>query len=107
MDQTLVASIRKSLEAKPTEELRQAYQSGDKAGRSPEELEAMRQLLDERRNKSNRVLLALGSAVVVAAIAGAGAWWQSFPAAIVCLSGVVGAILGFASWYIPDLMPRA
>src|SRR5262245_58032221 len=48
MDQNLVASIRRSLEAKPTPELRLAYQSGDQAIWSPEAFEAMHQILSER-----------------------------------------------------------
>src|ERR1700720_609568 len=107
MDQALVASIRKSLEAKPTAELRQAYESGNKDPRSPEELEAIRQLLDERRAKSTKVAVALASAILMGAFVAACAWWQGFPEVMVFLAGVGGAIVGFASWYIRGLFGQA
>ena len=106
MDQSLVASIRKTLEAKPTEELRRSYESVDKATRSLEELEAMRQLLYERRTRSTRTVIALSSAVLIGTLGATGAWWQGASEGFVCLAGVGGAILGFALWYIPDLIPR-
>jgi len=106
MDPALVASIRKSLEATPTEDLRRAYE-GDKAGKSPEELEAMRQLLDERRAKRNKAAVALASAILMGTLVAACAWWQGFPEEIIILAGVGGAILGFASWYIPGLIAPA
>jgi len=101
MDQTLVDSIRKSLEAKSTEEIRQAYGSGDHAGRPPEELEAMRQVLDERRRKRTRFWLAVGSAVVVGALGGVSAWLQLGPGPVVLLASVGCAVLGFLAWYFP------
>ena len=104
MDQTLVASIRKKLEAKPTEELRQAYESRDTAGRSPEELEAIRQLLDERRAKRNKAVVALASAILMGTLGPACTWWQGADDVLVLLAGVVFAILGFASWYVPGLL---
>src|SRR5438552_753010 len=104
MDQTLVASIRKSLEAKSTEELRQLGEGQDQAGRSPEELEAIRQLLHERRSRGTRAMLALASAAVLGTLAAAGAWWQLGPDYLfIFLCGAGGAVLGFASWYIPGL----
>ena len=101
MDQTLVDSIRKSLEAKSTEEIRQAYGSGDHAGRPLEELEAMRQVLDERRRKRTRFWLAVGSAVVVGALGGVSAWLQLGPGPVVLLASVGCAVLGFLAWYFP------
>ena len=107
MDQALVASLRKTLESRPTEELRRAYeQGGDKTARSPEELEAMRQILDERRRKAYRPVLALVSAVLLGSLGAGYAWWQLGPGVAVLLAAVGGAVLGFASWYVPDLIPR-
>ena len=51
MDQSLVASIRESLKAKSTAELREAYESGDTSIWSPEAFEAMRQLLAQPPNQ--------------------------------------------------------
>jgi len=100
MDQTRVDFIRKSMEAQSTEELRHAYESGAQGGRLPEELEAMRQILDERRRKFFRFWLAVGSAVVAGALGGAGTWWQvGEPNLFVILATVVCAFLGFAAWY--------
>lgn len=48
MDQELVAAIRKTLEAKPTDELRRTYEARDQNVWSPEAFEAMMQLLAER-----------------------------------------------------------
>jgi hypothetical protein len=107
MDQTLVASIRKNLESRSTEELRQAYEGGDNSAKSPEELEAMRQILDERRRKGNRAALALASAAVFGSLGAAYAWWQLGPGVEVLLYGVGGAVFGFAAWYIPDVIPWA
>jgi hypothetical protein len=107
MDQALVDSIRKSLEARSTEEIRQAYERGDQAGRSPEELEAMRQALDERRRKRARLFLAVASAVVIGVLGGAFAWWLLGAGPVVVLAGVACAALGFVSWYIPDIIPRS
>src|SRR5215207_6341572 len=87
MDQTLVASIRKSLGTKSTEELRQAYEGSDTAARSPEELEATRQLLDERRTKSNRGVLPLGSAILLGSLGAACVWWQGAEVGFVFLAG--------------------
>src|SRR2546421_435178 len=87
MDQTLVASIRKNLESKSTEELRQAYESTDKAARSPEELEAMRQLLDERQRKGNRFVIALTSALLFGSLGAGCAWWQGVDGGFVFLAG--------------------
>jgi hypothetical protein len=81
--------------------------SGDKTGKSEDELETMRQVPDERRRTGNRALIALVSAVVFGALGAVCAWWQLGPGLGVVLAGVGGAILGFASWYIPDLIPRA
>src|SRR5262245_14478110 len=100
MDRTLVDSIRKSLEAKSTAELRQAHEGGDQSGRPPEELEALRQVLDERRRKGIRFALAIGSAVV-GVFGGVGTWWQLGPDPFVLLFGVVCAVLGFVCWYVP------
>jgi len=105
MDQALIASFRKSLEAKSTEELRQAYEIGNQSSRSPEEIEATRQILEERRRKSTRATLAIGSAIVFGSLGAACAWWQGADGAYVFLAAVVCAILGFGSWYIPDLIP--
>ena len=107
MDQTLVASIRKDLEAKSTAELGQAYESSDRATKAPEELEAMRQLLDERRTKGNRVALALAAAILMGTLGAACTWWQGASEGMVLLAGVGGAILGFASCYIPGLFGQA
>jgi small-conductance mechanosensitive channel len=107
MDQTLVASIRKDLDAKSTEELRQAYASGNQAGKPAEELEAIRQILDERGRIRTRTVLALSSAAVVGVLAGAFAGWQGFPPGMIAFAGVGGAALGFASWYVPDLIPQS
>jgi hypothetical protein len=104
MDQALVASIRTSLESKSTEELRQIFESGHKAGKSPEEFEAIRQILDERGTKSYRPMLAVTSAIIMGTIGAAGAWWQLGPDVFVVLAGLGGATLGFASWYIPGLI---
>jgi hypothetical protein len=103
MDQALIASIRKSFESKSTEELRRAFEGEDKADKSPEEIEALRQLLQEREPRSYRVVLAVASAVICATLFAFGSWWQLGPGVFVVLSGVVGAVLGFASWYIPGL----
>jgi hypothetical protein len=105
MDQTLVDSIRKSLENKSTEELRRAY-DGDKAAKPVEEIEALRQLLEERQTKGNRMLIALASAIIVGLLAAGIAWWQLGPNIAVVLAGLGGAILGFASWYVPGLISR-
>jgi hypothetical protein len=105
MDQTLIAAIRKNLEAKSTAELRQAYESGDKAARSPEELEAIRQVLQERRNRGNRVIVALATAMLLGAIGAGFAWWQDCSGELVLLAGVGCAVLGFASFYVRDLFP--
>jgi hypothetical protein len=105
MDQTLVDSIRKSLETKSTQELRQAY-DGDKGGKSAEEVEAMRQVLEERRTKSNRFVIALASACIFGSLAGALAGWQFGPDIVAVLAGLGGAILGFVSWYIPGLISQ-
>ncbi len=106
MDQNLVASIRKSLEGKSTEELRQASEGAGRASKSPEELEAMRQILDERRMKGTRAILAVVSAVVFGSLCAAAAWWQLGPGVAVLIAGAGGAVLGFASWYVRDLIPR-
>jgi hypothetical protein len=106
MDQNLVASIRKNLEDKSTEGLRQACERGDNMNKSPEELEAMRQILNERRVKGNRVVLALVSAVLFGSLGAACVWWQGADGGFVFLAGVVCAILGSASSYIRDLIPR-
>ena len=105
MDQALVASLRKSLEAKSTEELRQAFEIGHQSSGSPEEIEAMRQILEERRRKSTRATIAIGSAIAFGSLGAAGAWWQDTGGVVVFLVAVVCAILGFASWYIPNLIP--
>src|SRR5262245_37424819 len=106
MDQTRVASIRKDLDGKSTEELRQAEESARQTGKPAEELEAIRQILDERRRSRIRIVVAASSAVVVGVIAGAYVSWQGLPPGMVALAGVVGAALGFASWYVPNLIPR-
>ncbi|MSU79193.1 MAG: hypothetical protein EXS16_14020 [Gemmataceae bacterium] len=106
MDQALVASIRKNLEATTTEELRRAYERGENAAKSPEEAEAVRQLLDERRTNGNRTTLALASAILIGMAATAGAWWQGAPEGFVLFAGVGGAIMGFASFYIPGLFDQ-
>jgi hypothetical protein len=106
MDQTFVAAIRKNLETKSTEELRQAYESRDQAARSPEESEAMRQLLDERRTKGSRAVFALASAILFGSLGAVCAWWQGADGVFIFLAGVVCAILGFGSWYIRELIPR-
>jgi hypothetical protein len=72
MDQNLVASIRKNLKDKSTEELRQACEGGENMNKSPEELEAMRQILNERRMNGNRAVFALVSAVLFGSL---GAAW--------------------------------
>src|SRR5690242_14418445 len=48
MDLDLIATIRRTLGAKPTEELRREYEARDPGAWSPEAFEAMRQLLAER-----------------------------------------------------------
>ena len=48
MDQELVARVRKTLEDRPTEELRELYASRDQSAWSFEAFEAMRQILSER-----------------------------------------------------------
>ena len=63
--------------------------------------------LDERRPKSKRIVFALASGILIGALAAAFAWSQLGPGLGTLLAGVGGAILGFASWYIPDLIPRA
>jgi hypothetical protein len=105
MDHRLVESIRKSLEVKSTPEIRQAYQSGDEATRSPEEMEAMRQVLDERSRPRNRAVIALSAAVVMGVIGAAAVWWQGSSGELVFLAGIVCAIVGAASFYIRDLIP--
>jgi len=107
MDQTRVASIRKDLDGKSTEELRQAEESARQTGKPAEELEAIRQILDERRRIRIRTVLAASSAAVVGVIAGAFASWQGFPLGMIVLASVGGAALGFTSWYVPDLIPRS
>jgi hypothetical protein len=107
MDQAQVASIRKGLESRSTEELLQALDAKDGPPTSPEELEAIRQLLGERRSKGNRAPFALASAVLFGALAGAGTWWQGVGAELIVLACAVGAILGFASWYVRDLIPKS
>ena|SRR5207249_186611 len=103
MDPALVASIRKDLEIKSTAHLRQACASGDRASRSPEELEAIRQLLDERRTRRNRAVLAVAAALLLGAVGAAGAWGQGADEVFILLAGLGCAILGFASCYIPGL----
>ena len=73
------------------QELRQAYEG--KAGRSPEELEAMRQLLDERRLAATRVTLSLVSAVVMGLLGAGCAWFYYGSDAITFLTGLVFAVL--------------
>ena len=106
MDQTIVAAIRKDLETKSTAELRQAYEGGDRATWSPEQVEATRQLLDERSRRSIRPVIALGSAILVGAIGAAAAWWQDYPGEIVFAAGVGCAALGAASFYVPGLISQ-
>jgi hypothetical protein len=48
MNQELIAEVRQTLEAKPTADLRQAYEGRDQSAWSPEAFEAMRQILAER-----------------------------------------------------------
>jgi hypothetical protein len=105
MDPNLVVSMRKSLEGKSTAELRQAYDSGDHATWSPEALEAVRQILAERRSRSNKPLVALAGAVLVGALGVGVAWWQGCAGEIVLLAGIGGAILGALLFYIPNLIP--
>lgn len=50
MNEELIAAIRKTLEAKSTDELRRSYQTRDERIWSPEAFEAMRQLLTERKD---------------------------------------------------------
>ena len=64
MDPARVASIRKSLESKPTEELRRAFDNAN-AGTSAEEREALRQLLGERQLQGARPTLALATALLL------------------------------------------
>jgi hypothetical protein len=101
VNESLIASIRASLQVKSNEELNQLLASG----KSPEEIEAARQILDERRRKGLRPILALASALVIGALAAAFAWWQLGDGIAVVLASIVGAVLGFASWYIPGLIP--
>lgn len=107
MDPALVASLRKNLESTPSAELEQACAGGERMGRIPEELEAMRQILAERRARGQRAAIALLSAGVVGPLGAAGMWWQAGFSPLVLLVGLVCAALAFASWYIPDLIPRA
>lgn len=106
MDDTLVDSIRKNLATKSTDELRQAYESADKAAMPAEELEAMRLVLDERRSNGNRTLFAISSAIVFGALGAVAAWWQGADGAFIFLAGVVCAVLAFSSWYIPHLISQ-
>jgi hypothetical protein len=106
MDQARVASLRKELESRSSEELRQVSASGGAAAKSPEELEAIRQLLDERQRQSTRTILALVSALVMGTLGAGCVWWQGGEDALIVLAGVGAAILGFALWYLPDLIPR-
>jgi hypothetical protein len=76
MDQLLIDSIRKNLEDKSTEEIRQAIERGNSSGKSQEEFEAMRLILNERARQGTRFSLAVGSAVVLGTLAAGGAWWQ-------------------------------
>jgi hypothetical protein len=54
VDQELITTIRKTLEAKSTEELRRSYEAQDQAAWSAEAFEAMRQLLAERGERDLR-----------------------------------------------------
>lgn len=105
MDPNQVAAMRKSLETKSSEELRQAYASGDKAAWSPEALEAMRQILEERRQRSTKPAVALGAAILVAALGAGVAWWQGCTGEVVLLAGLGGAVLGGLCIYLPNLIP--
>lgn len=107
MDPALVASLRKKMESTPSAELEQACAGGQQAGRIPEELEAMRQILAERRARGQRAAVALISAAVMGPLGAAGMWWQAGVSPLVLLVGLVCAALAFASWYVPDLIPRA
>jgi hypothetical protein len=104
MDQALVALMRKKLESKSTEDLTQA--NADQAGKSPEELEAIRQILQERAVYGPRAIMAPISAVMVGALMGVGAWSQEMSPGIIVVACGVGAVLGFACWYVSDLIPR-
>jgi hypothetical protein len=104
MDQSLVELMRKKLESTSTEDLTQA--SADHGGKSPEELEAIRQILRERAVYSPRAIVAPISAVVVGALMGVAAWWQEMSPGIIVVACVVGAVLGFSCWYVSDLIPR-
>lgn len=106
MDETLIASFRKSLESKTTQEIRAAQESGQKSGSSPEQLEAMRQILEERQSKSNRFAFAVASGLGLGAVGATAMWWRGGDETLIAVGGLVGAFLGFASWYVPDLMPR-
>ena len=99
MDQSLVESTRKNLEAKSSEEL-QAFLTGGASGRPPEEVEAARQILEERSRKRTRFALAVSSAVLLGVLAAAGAWQLGADGVFIALSGGVCAILAFVGWYI-------
>lgn len=103
MDQTLLDSIRKKLELKSTADLRQACLGGDTVNRSPEEMEAIRQVLEERGKNSTRLCIALSAAAIMGTIGAAVAWWQRSDETIILLAGMGCAALGFASFYVPGL----
>lgn len=94
MDDGLIASIRDKLKGEPTAELRRAHQSGDTSVWSPEALEAMRQLLEERE-KGTDAAAGPASATLPLSGGGSGTTVGNFflsTARVICVFGCLFAI---------------